>query len=193
MLNVPPTPSDPIRERMDPAFVSLYPDLRAQVRFYLRHRFRDLIDVDEIADAVLEKLLVNWPTVRKPLNWAITAARHLALDELRRTPVERVERIEDAVGSVSQWISSSVDDRVNVDAILDALHALSVSERKAIVLAALGYTNPEIAELLELAPSSIPRCLYAGRKKLEKILRYRRRRSRTGKSRTSSGRGPGRA
>ncbi|MEV4316210.1 sigma-70 family RNA polymerase sigma factor [Actinocrispum sp. NPDC049592] len=176
---------------MDPAFVNLYPDLRAQVRFYLRHRFRDLLDVDEIADAVLEKLLVNWPTVRKPLNWAITAARHLALDELRRTPVERIERIEDAMDSVSQWMSSSVDERVNVDAILDALHVLSVSERKAIVLAALGYTNPEIAELLELAPSSIPRCLYAGRKKLEKILRYRRRKS--SKSRRSSGRGPGRA
>jgi RNA polymerase sigma factor (sigma-70 family) len=139
---------------------------------------------------VLEKLLVNWPTVKKPLNWAITTAKHLALDELRRAPVEHIEETSD---SAPQWVppASAVDERVNVDAILDALHTLSASERKAIVLAALGYTNPEIAELLELAPASVPRCLYAGRKKLEKILRYRRRKS--GKSRRSSGRGPGRA
>jgi RNA polymerase sigma factor (sigma-70 family) len=174
---------------MPPNFTDRYTDIRAQVRMYLRHEFRSLVDIDEVTDAVMERLHVRWRTIDEPLRWAISAAKHLAIDELRKAPVEDIEQI----GSGDfRWVSTFgvVEQQIKVDVILEALQRLSIPERKALVLAALGFTNLEIAHIMHAAVNSVAHYLYEGRKKLGQILPYRRQKSkkirRTG---SQSGRG----
>jgi RNA polymerase sigma factor (sigma-70 family) len=161
---------------MPPNFTDQYKDIRAQVRVYLRHEFRSLVDIDEVADAVMEKLLLRWQTIDEPLRWAISVARHTAIDELRKAPVLNIDRIRSVD---SRWVSSFgvVEQQLQVDVILEALQRLSLPERKALVLAALGFTNSEIANIMHAAANSVPHYLYVGRRKLEQILPYYRQKS----------------
>jgi RNA polymerase sigma factor (sigma-70 family) len=175
--NLPRTPSDPTRDRLPPAFTDRYTDIRAQVRIFLRHEYGSLVDIDEIADAVLERLLINWHTVEEPVRWAISVARHRAIDELRKAPAQE---LEESMSSAGMWRSrfGVVEQKFNVDVILEALHTLPDQERKALILAALGFSNQEIADIMNSALNSVSHYLCEGRKKLEKILPYRRRKSR---------------
>ena len=170
--------NDPMRDGEPDLFADSYQDLRVQVRIYLRHQFSRLVDVEEIADAAMERLYVRWHTVEDPLAWVLTVARNLALDELRKAPVSRLE--EEIVNNGGTWISSFgvADQQLRVTAILQALHALPRSQYTVVVLAALGFSNREIAQITRLAENSITHYLYEGRKHLERILQYRRRRSR---------------
>ncbi|MFC0110989.1 RNA polymerase sigma factor [Kibdelosporangium aridum] len=166
-----------MRDTQPDFFTDRYQDIRVQVRVYLRHQFRSLVDIEEIADAAMERLYVRWHTVDDPLPWAIAVARNLALDELRKAPVARLE--EEIVNSNGTLVSGLgvADQQLRVTAILQSLHALPRSQYTVIVLAALGFSNPEIAGITRLAENSIAHYLYEGRKNLEKILQYRRRRS----------------
>jgi DNA-directed RNA polymerase specialized sigma24 family protein len=66
-----------MRDGKPDLFTDSYQDIRVQVRVYLRHQFRNLVDVEEIADAAMERLYVRWHTVDDPLAWAIRVARNL--------------------------------------------------------------------------------------------------------------------
>jgi RNA polymerase sigma factor (sigma-70 family) len=155
-------------------FAESYRDIRLQVRIYLRHQFRSAVDVEEVADAAMEKLYLRWQEVNDPLAWVISVAKNLALDELRRAPAAQLEEVAGTqVLSVST--TNGADQHLNVDAILQALHLLPHPQHKAIVLAALGFTNREIAEITRSAPNSVAHYLYEGRKNLGSILQYRRR------------------
>jgi RNA polymerase sigma factor (sigma-70 family) len=175
--NLPRTPSDPTRNRIPPEFTDRYRDIRAQVRIFLRHEYRSLVDIDEIADAVLEKLLIHWHTVDEPVRWAISVAKHRAVDELRKAPVAE---LEESMSADSIWMSrlGVVEHQFNVHVIVEALHTLPDRERRALILAALGFTNQEIADITQSAANSVSHYLCEGRKKLEQILPYRRRKSR---------------
>jgi RNA polymerase sigma factor (sigma-70 family) len=174
--NLPRTPREPTRDRVPPEFTDRYPDIRAQVRIFLRHEYRSFVDVDEIADAVLERLLMHWCTVDEPVRWAITVARRLAIDELRKAPVTDLEETMNADSAELSRLGV-VEQQFNVDVILEALHTLPDQERKALILAALGFSNQEIADIMQSAGNSVTHYLWEGRKKLERILPYRRRRS----------------
>jgi RNA polymerase sigma factor (sigma-70 family) len=143
---------------------------------YLR-MFEGEVDIDEIADAVMEKLMTVWPAVEDPLKWVITTARNRALDELAK---RSREQSGDEVDAAYLWHSSLgvVDYQLRVNAVLEALEKLSSSEYRAIVLSAVGFSNTEIADLMRSSPDSVAHYLYEGRKKLGRILRYSRRKPR---------------
>ncbi|MCE7011122.1 sigma-70 family RNA polymerase sigma factor [Kibdelosporangium philippinense] len=166
-----------MRDSKPDLFTDSYQDIRVQVRVYLHHQFARLVDIEEIADAAMERLYVKWHTVDDPLPWAITVARNLALDELRKAPASRLE--EEIVNGNGTPVSGLgvADQQVRVTAIIESLHALPRSQSCVIILAALGFSNKEIAGITRLAENSIAHYLYEGRKNLGKILQYRRRKN----------------
>jgi RNA polymerase sigma factor (sigma-70 family) len=143
---------------------------------YLR-MFEGEVDVDEIADAVMEKLMTVWPAVEDPLKWVITCARNRALDELAK---RSREQSGDEADAAYLWHSSLgvVDYQLRVNSVLEALKKLSPPEYRAVVLSAVGFSNTEVADLMRLSPDSVAHYLYEGRKKLGRILRYSRRKPR---------------
>jgi DNA-directed RNA polymerase specialized sigma24 family protein len=90
------------------------------------------------------------------------------------------------VNNTGTLVSSSgvAEQQLRVTAILQSLHALPHSQSRVIILTALGFSNKEIAGITRLAENSIAHYLYEGRKSLEKILQYRRRRSQRHPSRS---------
>lgn len=157
---------------MAPEFAQQYADIRKQVRVYLRGMFRSNIDIDEVTDAVMEKLLRHWNTINEPLRWAITAAKRLALDALRKA----------AMDSLSKLISREVvgygntDQQLRVIQILAALQRLPPSEQKVMTLLMWGYNAAEIARILQLSHNSVYHYVCDARKKLGQTLPYSRRR-----------------
>lgn len=169
-------------------FADRYRDIRWQVRVYLRHQFRNAVDVDEVTDATMEKLYVRWQDINDPLAWAISVAKNLALDELRRAPATHLEEVA-GTRLLAVSMASGADKQLNNVAILQALHALPQTQYKAIVLAALGFTNREIAQITGSTPNAVAHYLYEGRKNLGSILQYRRRSRHSHKSLRPPGKG----
>lgn len=125
----------------------------------------------------MEKLMTVWTALDDPLRWAITAARHRALDEVEK---RSREQLADGVDAAALWHSSLgvIDYQLRSNAVVDALATLSPSERRAVVLSAVGFSNPEIVEITQSTADSVAHQLCEGRKKLGKILRYSRQRPR---------------
>jgi RNA polymerase sigma factor (sigma-70 family) len=154
-------------------FSQRYKDIRLQVRVYLRGTFKNNIDIDEVADAVMEKVLIRWETIADPLRWAITAAKHLAVDELRKAAVVSLSHV------ISREVMDygSTDQRLKLTAIMDALERLPPPERKVLTLLAWGYEVKDIADILQVSVKSVQQYLHVARKKLGRILLYSRRRA----------------
>lgn len=160
--------------RCNPAQVDrLFRTESAQAVASLARHFNDF---ERAEDAVQDAYLIaleRWPREglpRKPAAWIVTAARHCAIDRLRRervaaTKYEQLAHLERLAARDDEDDEPAMDDRLAM--IFTACHpALNLETRIALTLRfAAGFTVEEIASaLLATQPTIAQRLVRAKRK-----------------------------
>jgi RNA polymerase sigma factor (sigma-70 family) len=161
-------------------FSQRYLDIRKQVRACLRSTFGHQINIDDVTDAVMEKVFRRWGAIDEPVRWAITAAKHLAVDELRRATLESLSSV--LTREVEGY--GNTDQHLKLAAIMEALQRLPLSQQKIMTLLLLGYEEREIPNILPLSINSVYHYVSDARKRLEKILRYSQRQAKKNRTPT---------
>ena len=161
-------------------FSQRYLDIRKQVRACLRGTFGHQINIDDVTDAVMEKVFQRWGTIDEPVRWAVTAAKHLAVDELRRATLESLSSV--LAREVEGY--GNTDQHLKLVAIMEALQRLPLSQQKVMTLLLLGYEEREIPNILPLSINSVYHYVSDARKRLEKILRYSQRQAKKNRTPT---------
>lgn len=146
------------------AVAELYEELHSRVERWLLGRIHDQPTAQDLASEAWLRCLVaerRGQDVQGGYVWR--AAQSVLMDELRRRKIRRTEPIP-------QWVEWSMvapdpspDETLEVDRVLEEEYSkLTVRQRPAVRLRALGYSHPEIAELLGLSlDSAKKRILYA--------------------------------
>jgi RNA polymerase sigma factor (sigma-70 family) len=165
---------EPISNEWSAQFQNRYEDIKWSVTLYLRREFGG-IDVDEIADDVMEQVFRRWNDLDEPKAWALKAARNKALNAKRRTEI----RLSDVAGHEDMWVSKDgvTDSHDDVQEILQAIYQLPEGYRTVVWLAHLGYTTKEIMAETKWSYRTVSRYKCDGKKALEAILQQRRRSS----------------
>lgn len=109
--------------------------------------------------------------------WALTVARNVCRDRLRRRGLERRTFIADGE-SANEWVPNDAPSpervalaRIETDRLAAALETLPEKMRLAVVLYhAHGSTYEEIASTLEVPIGTVMTWLHRGRKKLRAVL-----------------------
>lgn len=165
-------------------------DREAFASFYDRYSgllfsfvIRVLADPKESEDVLQEVFLQIWTKASlyrrdlgTPFNWAVTLARHKAID--RQRSVHRRSRVADVV--MSEFTDSTrsntlmpdeTDRRGNAHLVQSALQTLSMEQRQAIELAFFnGLTQMEISERLREPLGTIKAPIRRGMLKLRDAL-----------------------
>ena len=145
---------------------------------------RVLNNPDEAADVLQEVFVQIWdkagsydPALGKPFNWALTMARHKAIDRLRslRRRYSFIDEITREFETDSRPHAAGPDEifgHEQVAVIRDAVSALPLEQRQAIEMAFLGgLTQNEIATSLQQPLGTIKARIRRGMLKLRDTLR----------------------
>jgi RNA polymerase sigma-70 factor (ECF subfamily) len=116
---------------------------------------------DAVQEAVLQ--LVRQPALPENLaGWMFHVVRNLALNASRASQ-RRTRREAEAAGRGEAWFEVSADERLDAAAATEALAALSVEQREAIVARLWGGLSfAEIAELSGAPLSTVHRRYHQG-------------------------------
>jgi len=184
--NPPPTPDDAqllqrIGRRDRQAFSRLY-DRYAGLLYSTI--FRVLNSPDESADVLQDVFLQIWdkagsydPALGRPFNWALTLARHRAIDRLRslRRRYSFIEEITHEMEEPNPRFAVGPDEvfsQEQATRIRSAVATLPLEQRQAIEMAFLGgLTHNEIASTLNQPLGTIKARIRRGMLKLRELLR----------------------
>jgi RNA polymerase sigma-70 factor, ECF subfamily len=124
---------------------------------------------EEIAQETLLRVATRWEHVgglSSPGGWAHRVAINLATSQLRRRRIARRARARLARGDVSP-----APDTATAVTVRAALAALPEPQRRLLVLAhVLGWTAPEIGELVGAKPDAVRQRLQRARQALREEL-----------------------
>lgn len=155
---------------------------QSSLRRWLRARFPWLSDVDNVAQEAVVRL---WRRRQRPDAAPIQApkaalyaiARNAAFDQSRRTAVARI----DAIGEMERLQVLSDEDvvqnvaaRQEFELLTEAIRLLPERCRQVITLTKVyGLTEPEVAERLGIAESTVRTQVLRGMERLDDFLRVR--------------------
>lgn len=182
-------PRDTLAELADEALVVLYangdPDAarllaRRLLPRVLGYAGRMLSDPAEAEDVAQEAMLRLWKVApewrqgeAKVSTWIYRVVANLCTDRLRARRRRRAEALED-VAEPADGAASVVAGMIAADrmAALDrALAALPERQREAVVLRHIeGFSNPEIAEILQIGVEAVESLTARGKRALAAIL-----------------------
>jgi RNA polymerase sigma-70 factor, ECF subfamily len=124
---------------------------------------------EEVAQETLLRVATRWEHVgglQSPGGWAHRVAINLATSQLRRRRIARRARARLARGEVSP-----APDTATAVTVRAALARLPQSQRRLLVLAhVLGWTAPEIGELVGATPDAVRQRLHRARRELRSQL-----------------------
>jgi RNA polymerase sigma-70 factor (ECF subfamily) len=153
-----------VRRGDERAFELLYDQFAGPIFVLVRRIVRDAAQSEEVAQEVLVEL---WRTATRyapakgsALNWAMTLAHRRAVDRVRsaRASTEREQKatFEAARGRPFDEVAESTLAGLEQQRVRQCLAALTELQRESIVLAYYnGYTYPEVAEVLQVAPGTV--------------------------------------
>lgn len=133
---------------------------------------------EEARDVVQEVMIKSWNnikeihTIRNIEAWCMTLTKNKSLDRLRKKgrnyvdiaeQTDLVSREKDPLEKTAQSESNSI--------IFSAISQLPENQKDVILLRDVeGYSNREIAEMLDLTENNVRILLYRGRQKLRSML-----------------------
>jgi RNA polymerase sigma-70 factor, ECF subfamily len=152
--------SDVRRRSVEEAFTAMAPRLWRALLLYSGHR--ELAD-DAVSEAFAQAIAAS-SSIRDVRGWVWTTAFKIAAGEMRR----RAEQGDDV--AVDFPVPEGMDPASLID-LMRALEQVSDMQRRALILRHyMGYTNVEIARILESSPSSIGVQLFRSTRKLRDLL-----------------------
>ena len=142
---------------------------------------RILGDAAEAEDVTQEAMLrlwqsaADWETGKaKVSTWLTRVAMNLAIDRLRRrrgTPLDAIEEPADERPSAE----ADLQARARSEALRRAMAELPDRQREAVVLRHFeGYSNPEIAAILEIGVEAVESLTARGKRALKALLAHRK-------------------
>ena len=140
---------------------------------------RHSLSVDEAEDVAQDTLLRLWQLradieVGRAMAFALTVARHLSVDVLRRRRTQSINGMSFAAGQASrpdQQLESADNDRW----LEGKLKSMPSTEYMILKLRQVeGRTNKEIAAVLGISESSVPTILSRARRPLFEALQHRK-------------------
>ena len=168
-----------VREGDDAAFGELYRRHQPEIARFVRGRVRDHGRAEDLTqDAFLSALRrlrqTDGDIAFRP--WMFEIARNATIDSYRRS--SRAEEVSIDAESMQPadvrrlpggpQPERSLDAHQNLDSLREALHELSSTHRRAIVLRELeGRSYREIGDSLELSQAAVESTLFRARRKLE--------------------------
>lgn len=113
-------------------------------------------------------------TLSSPMGWLMTLAHRRAVDRVRREQAASTREIvygHTHLGRDHDVVTEAVDQRLDAQAVLDCLAALTEMQREAVALAYYsGRTYPEVAEQLSVPLPTIKSRIRDGLKRLALCL-----------------------
>jgi RNA polymerase sigma-70 factor (ECF subfamily) len=114
---------------------------------------------EDLAAEVFSRLVEAVTEERGPTHnlkaWLYRVAHNLAVDDLRRT-TDHLPLHEELVATADSSVARQVHQSILRDQVHSALNMLTTKQRAVIVLKFLeGYSNSEIAEVLEITPRGV--------------------------------------
>lgn len=148
------------------------------------HAARVLGDRAEAEDVVQEAMVKLWKVApewrqgeAKVSTWIYRVVANLCTDRLRRRKT-RAQVAIDAVAEPEADLLSAVEQMTEAnraDALQTALGALPDRQRQAVVLRHLeGYSNPEIAEIMDIGVEAVESLTARGKRTLKAALAGRK-------------------
>lgn len=152
----------------------------AQLKSYLRGTFPAVRDVD---DVVQESFLRIWQAraahpIKSAKAFLYTVARHLALDEVRRSKISPVILVRDLaalpVSEDKPSIQELLSRQEKLTLLAQAIVSLPTRMREVVILHKIeGLTQFEVAQKLGLAPKTVDNLVTRGVKRCREFLRHR--------------------
>ncbi|MEI7595906.1 MAG: RNA polymerase sigma factor [Bacteroidota bacterium] len=153
--------------------------------------YRFLLDKEDAEDISQEVFIEVYQSIHlfrgdsKLSTWIYRIAITKSLDEIKkRNRKKRITSIGKIfhIDEVANWISGGkmpdkpIEEKENMQEIMQALNSLPDNQRVAFTLSKIdGYTNPEIASIMDTTTIAVESLVYRAKKKisieLEKILK----------------------
>ena len=166
-------------------FSDIYSEFYPKITHYLK-RLVGEHEAEDVAQTVFEKVNTNLSTFKgesKVSTWLFKIATNAALDRLKspsykRTPsgplapvpLQTVEKIEMAFGKPTSPDQKVIRDEMS-DCVREFVDRLQADYRTILVLNELeGFTNTEIADILQISVDAAKIRLHRARAKLKKEL-----------------------
>jgi RNA polymerase sigma-70 factor, ECF subfamily len=154
----------------------LYTELRNGVYRYLIALGLDAAQAQDIAqDAFLQlyRALRNRDKIDEPKSWVYRVAHNLAMNSMRRrsrlSPF--CEALQAAMSSEEKNAEEQIIERQWMEGFREAIKRLSLQQRLCLELRAQGMRYREIAQVLDIRPSSVGEFIRRGIHELRKWSR----------------------
>ena len=147
-------------------------------RFFLNQE-----DAEDISQEVFIEVyhsLKNFRGDSKLSTWIHRIAVSKSLDEIKkRNSKKRIKSLGEIIGleDVANWVvgkerpDKTYEDKEGYQKLLDALNKLPENQRIAITLSKVeGYSNPEIAELMQTTLTAVDSLIYRAKQQLKSKL-----------------------
>lgn len=127
----------------------------ADLQRFVRSQCADTVLADEVVQDTLVVALTAWDkvgTFKNPMGWIIKTARNVLKRAFVRASVQRRRTLEIVVNEPFHEPMNEADAQL---VLFSLMSQLSPRQSEVICLYWLGYTDPEIARLLEITPSTV--------------------------------------
>lgn len=125
---------------------------------------------DDVVQEAFIALAAAEPPPAEPRAWLFSAVRRRAISAARSAARRRKHESQAAQPSTT-WFTTSVDNRLDAQAVTSKLIELPAAEREIVVLRLWsGLTFREIADVVESSSSSVQRTYEAALQKLRQSL-----------------------
>ena len=152
----------------------------AMLRAWLRSRFPQLLDVDDVVQEAFARVLAarGRAEVRQPKAFFFATARNLALDYFRRRQVANVEPLggldELSVLEDGETIVETVARNQEIELMTEAIQSLPDRCRRVMTLRYVyGLSQKDIAAQLEISVRTVEAQVTIGTKRCTKYVRHR--------------------
>lgn len=147
----------------------------------LGYAFRMLGDRAEAEDVAQEAMLRLWKIAdewrqgeAKVTTWLYRVVANLCTDRLRRKKGVGLDQIEEPIDETPGALDGLVNEQ-RQSALKEAFAALPERQRQAVVLRHIeGFSNPEIAEVMDIKVEAVESLTARGKRGLAKLLAGRR-------------------
>jgi len=163
------------RELDEPAlsaiFETYYPPLYRYIYQHVRHRVTAEDLTAEVFSRTLEQLAQGRGPRRHLKAWLYRVAHNLVVDHARRQVHRDHDPLEEGMVSAGQPVEMEVHGTILRQRAASALQRLTPMQRAVIILKYLeGYTNDEVAPMLELSVGAVKALQHRGLASMRRYL-----------------------
>jgi len=163
------------RELDEPAlneiFETYYPLLYRYIYQHVRHRTTAEDLAAEVFSRMLAQLARGHGPRRHLQGWLYRVAHNLVVDHTRRQVHRDHDPLDEGIASTEQVVEMEVHDSILRQQAAAALQRLTPMQRAVIILKYLeGYTNAEVAPMLELSVGAVKALQHRGPASMRRYL-----------------------